>query len=248
MALERLQKIIARAGFTSRRKAEKLILDGRVKVNGRVIDRLGTRADPGKDHIKVNGKLLHPRKIPKRYFLAFKPANVITSLNDPQGRATIADLLRANKIRAHVFPVGRLDWDADGLLLLTNDGELANQVMHPRGHLPKTYRIKVKGHPSDAAITRLRNGITIAGIKTLPAKVNKERVTERTTILKVILREGRHHQLKLMFESIGHQIISIRRISIGPLSLGHLRKGQIRHLTDVELMRLKKDLKTCEDR
>jgi 23S rRNA pseudouridine2605 synthase len=247
MALERLQKIIARVGITSRRKAEQLILDGQVKVNGRVVDKLGARADASKDHIKVNGKLLRPMAVPKHYFLAFKPVHVITSLTDPQGRTAVNDLLRANKIHKRVFPVGRLDWDADGLLLLTNDGELANQVMHPRTHLPKTYRVKVKGHPGEKVLDRLRKGITVAGVKTLPAKVSKEHETESGTVLKVVIIEGRHHQLKILFERIGHPVRTIRRIAIGPLSLGCLRKGQIRRLTSDELMRLKKELKSHED-
>lgn len=247
MALERLQKIIARAGVTSRRKAEQLIVNGRVKVNGQVVDKLGARADASKDHIKINGKLLRPTTVPKYYFLAFKPVGVITSLNDPQGRPTVGDLLRANKIHKRVFPVGRLDWDADGLLLLTNDGELANHVMHPRAHLAKIYRVKVKGHPSDKVLDRLRPGITIAGVKTLPVKISKERETKSYTVLKVVLVEGRYHQLKIMFERIGHPVQAIRRTSIGSLSLGHLDKGQIRRLTNEELKRLKKDLKSHEN-
>jgi 23S rRNA pseudouridine2605 synthase len=248
MALERLQKIIAGAGIASRRKAEQLITSGKVKVNGKVIDKLGARADASKDHIKVNGKLLQPMAVPKNYFLAFKPVHVITSLSDPQGRTTIADLLRANRIRKHVFPVGRLDWDTDGLLLLTNDGELANQVMHPRAHLPKTYRVKVRGCPTDKALARLCKGITISGTKTLPARIEKARVNENSTVLKVVLIEGRHHQLKIMFERIGHPVQAIRRVAIGPLALGSLQQGQIRRLTDDELMRLKKELRTREDR
>lgn len=248
MALERLQKIIARAGLTSRRKAEQLILDGRVKVNGRMINELGARADASKDHIKVNGKLLQPRTVPKKYFLAFKPVHVITSLEDPQGRTTITDMLRVNKIRIRVFPVGRLDWDADGLLLLTNDGELANKVMHPRTHLPKTYRVTVKGHPSNKALRKLCKGIKIGGIKTLPARIRKERESEKTTVLKVNLIEGRHHQIKQMFAQIGHQVQSIRRTAIGPLSLGPMRKGQIREMTSDELRHLKKELRAHEDR
>ncbi len=248
MALERLQKIIARAGVASRRKAEQLIVQGRVKVNGKVIDKLGARADAEKDHIKVNGKLLRPLDVPKCYYLAFKPVQVITSLDDPQGRTTVTDLLHANKIRVRVFPVGRLDWDADGLLLLTNDGELANRVMRPRTHLPKTYRVKVKGHPSEQALEKLRKGIKIQeGVQTLPTKIITERETEGNTVFKVILIEGRHRQLKKMFERIGHPVRTIRRIAIGPLSLGRLRKGEVRRLTNDELSCLKEALRTRED-
>ncbi len=243
MALERLQKIIARAGIASRRRAEQLMLEGRVTVNGKVANKLGMRADAEVDHIKVNGKLLHPASVPKHYFVAFKPQSMITSLADPEGRPTITDMLRTRKIHVRVFPVGRLDWDADGLLLLTNDGELANRVMHPRTHLPKVYQVKVKGHPSEQVLERLRKGIKIEnGVQTLPAKVIKGRATEGNTVLKVVIMEGRHHQLKKMFERVGHPVRAIRRIAIGSLSLGQLRKGEIRRLSNDELARLKKEL------
>jgi len=243
MALERLQKILARAGIASRRRAEQLMLEGRVTVNGKVANKLGMRADAEMDHIKVNGKLLHPGSVPKHYYVAFKPQRMITSLADPEGRPTIADMLRIRKIRVRVFPVGRLDWDADGLLLLTNDGELANRVMHPRTHLPKVYRVKVKGHPSEQVLERLRKGVKIEkGVQTLPAKVIKESVTEGNTVFQVVIMEGRHHQLKKMFERVGHPVRAIRRIAIGSLSLGQLRKGEIRRLSNDELARLKKEL------
>lgn len=243
MALERLQKIIARAGIASRRRAEQLMLEGRVTVNGKVANKLGMRADAEVDHIKVNGKLLHSGSVPKHYFVAFKPQRMITSLADPEGRSTVADMLRAQKIRIRVFPVGRLDWDADGLLLLTNDGELANRVMHPRTHLPKIYWVKVKGHPSEQVLERLRKGVKIEkGVQTLPTKVIRERVTEGNTVFKVVLIEGRHHQLKKMFERLGHPVRAIRRIAIGSLSLGQLHKGEVRRLAPAELARLKKEL------
>jgi len=146
-----------------------------------------------------------------------------------------------------VFPVGRLDWDADGLLLLTNDGEFANRVMHPRTHLPKTYRVKVKGHPREQALEKLRKGIKIQGVQTLPTKIIRVRETEGNTVFKVILIEGRHHQLKKMFERIGHPVRTIRRIAIGPLSLGRLRKGEVRRLTNDELSCLKEAVRTRED-
>jgi pseudouridine synthase len=247
MALERLQKIIARAGLASRRKAEDLITRGRVRVNGKVVDSLGARADAEKDHIKVNGRLLLKRPVSKYYYIAFKPIHVITSLADPQGRKTIIDLLRENNIHMRLFPVGRLDWDADGLLLLTNDGDLANRIMHPRSHLPKTYRVKVKGHPTDRSLERLRKGIRIANVKTLPAKIQRVYEGKSSTAFKTVIVQGRYHQLKLMFERIGHPVMSIRRLSIGPLSLGRLQKGRIRQLTIHELRRLKEELKTHEN-
>ena len=243
MAQERLQKILARAGITSRRKAEQLILEGRVAVNGKVVSQLGTKADSNTDHIKVDGKLLSVRRIPKHYFIAFKPQRVITSLSDPQGRLTVSDMLRSNKIRVRVFPVGRLDWDADGLLLLTNDGELANLVMHPRTHLPKVYRVKVRGCPSEKDLQRIEKGMMIdRGIRTLPAQVRIDKQKENTTWLRVTLVEGRQHQIKKMFAKIRYPVRHIRRIAIGPLRLKQLQIGEIRPLTSTELVRLKKTL------
>jgi 23S rRNA pseudouridine2605 synthase len=243
MAQERLQKILARAGIASRRKAEQLIREGRVTINGKVVSRLGTKADSKTDHIKVDGKLLCVSKVPKHYFIAFKPQRVITSLSDPHGRRTITDMLRSNKIGIRVFPVGRLDWDADGLLLLTNDGELANEVMHPRTHLPKLYRVKVKGCPSEKNLQRIRNGIMIdRGVRTLPAQVVVDQERENATWLRVTLIEGRQHQIKKMFARIGHSVRHIRRIAIGPLRLKHLQVGEIRPLTTTELTHLKKRL------
>lgn len=242
MPLERLQKILARAGIASRRKAEQLMLAGRVTVNGKVVNRLGVKADPQTDHIKVDGKLIRSGVTPKHYYVAFKPPRMITSLADPQGRPTIADLLRNQKIRVRVFPVGRLDWDAEGLLLLTNDGELANKVMHPRTHLPKVYRIKVKGYPSEEKLQRIQKGMVLDRIRTLPAKVSVEQKGDTNTWLRVTLVEGRQHQIKIMFDRIGHPVRHIRRIAIGPLTLSHVRTGEIRRLTPVELQRLKKAL------
>src|SRR5512139_3431074 len=156
MPEERLQKILARAGVASRRAAEQLMREGRVTVNGAVADRLGMHADPERDHIKVDGRRLRPAAATRHYLVAFKPREMITSLSDPEGRTTVLDLLQAHRVRARVFPVGRLDWDADGLLILTDDGDLAHRVMHPRSHLAKTYRVKVRGLPDDRALDRVR--------------------------------------------------------------------------------------------
>ncbi len=242
MVVERLQKIISRAGVASRRKAEQLIIEGRVTVNGKVAV-LGMRADPNHDHIKVNGKLLHATLAPKHYFLAHKPRHMITSLSDPEGRPTVFDILRRSKIRARIFPVGRLDWDADGLLLLTDDGELANRIMHPRTHVPKVYRVKVQGHLGQSTLKRLRDGVIVGRIKTLPAKVRVERQTTTCSWLLVTLIEGRHHQIKKMFEHVHHPVLSIRRIALGPLRLGRLRPGEIRALTTTEVKHLRDAVK-----
>ncbi|MDQ7006272.1 MAG: pseudouridine synthase [Acidobacteriota bacterium] len=242
MSAERLQKILARAGIASRRGAERMIEEGRVTVNGKVVTRLGTQADPEQDHIKVDGKLLLAgRQGPRRYFLAFKPRRMITSLADPEGRPTVADLLRAARIRARVFPVGRLDWDADGLLLLTNDGDLAQKVLHPRQHMPKTYRVKVKGHPDERTLQRLRKGVVLdRGRRTLPAEIRRESDLEGASWLQVTLVEGRPNQIKRMFEQVGHPVRRLRRVAIGPLRLGRLRVGEVRELSERELIRLRR--------
>lgn len=243
MALERLQKILARAGITSRRKAEKLMLDGRVIVNGKVANQLGMRADADIDYIKVDGRLLSKRPGQKYYFIAFKPQRMITSLADPRGRPTIVDMLQAHKIRTRVFPVGRLDWDADGLLFLTNDGELANRVMHPRTHLPKIYHVKVNGFPYEYVLQRIRRGVMIgARIKTLPAKIAVLRRTSNSTWLKITLVEGRKNQIKRMFRIFEHTVLRIRRVCIGPLNLGRMKIGEVRQLKPVEVKHLKEKL------
>lgn len=246
MAEERLQKILARAGIASRRAAEELMRAGRVTVNGTVADRLGTRADPERDHIKVDGRRVQLPRGRRLYLAAFKPPAMITSLSDPEGRPTIVDLLKTAGIRRRVFPVGRLDWDADGLLLLTDDGEWAARIQHPRYHLPKTYSVKVHGRPSHADLDRLRRGIHLEpGVRTAPCEVRIERTLERNTWLTVVLREGRQNQLKRMFARIGCPVRRIRRTAIGSLKLGRMRLGEVRRLTDRELAAIERDLRTA---
>ncbi len=242
MALERLQKILARAGVASRRAAEQLMLSGQVTVNGQRADRLGMRADPERDHIRVGGKLIRDRLgAPRRYYLAFKPRQMVTTLADPEGRPCIADLLRDRGVAPGVYPVGRLDWDAEGLLFLTNDGDLANDVMHPRRHLPKEYQVKVKGVPAPAALEKTRRGLVLdPGERTLPAEVRIEEIGDDVTWLHITLREGRRNQIKRMFERVGHPGRRIRRLSIGPLRLGRMRPGEVRPLTEEELRRLRR--------
>lgn len=249
MAEERLQKILSRAGIASRRAAEQLMLAGKVTVNGQRADRLGMHADPDRDQIKVNGRLIAGLLAgPRHYFLAFKPRNVITSLSDPEGRPTIADVLKEHRIRVRVYPVGRLDWDADGLLLLTDDGELANQVMHPRTHLPKLYSVKVKGVPDERDLDRLRRGVMLEpGVRSLPAELHVDEIVEDNAWLRVTLQEGRQNQIKRMFERIGHPVRRIRRLAIGPLKLGRMKVGAVRPLTEDELLRLRRDLARAEE-
>jgi pseudouridine synthase len=249
MPEERLQKILARAGVASRRAAEQLMREGRVTVNGAVADRLGMHADPERDHIKVDGRRLRPAAPMRHYLVAFKPREMITSLSDPEGRTTVLDLLQAHRVRARVFPVGRLDWDADGLLILTDDGDLAHRVMHPRSHLPKTYRVKVRGLPDDRALDRVRRGVVIErGIRTLPAEVEIDEEGDNASWLKVVLTEGRQNQIKLMFARVGHPVQRIRRTAIGPLRLGRMKVGDLRPLTPAELDALRRALDASEAR
>ena len=240
MPLERLQKILARAGIASRRHAEQLILDGRVKVNGKIINELGTKADAKKDHVKVDGRLIQIREH-NYYYLCYKPQKMITTMNDPQNRPSINDLLEKQHVKQRVFPVGRLDWDAEGLLILTNDGEFANQIMHPKNHLPKIYIVEVSGQPTINALDRLRQGIFIEpGVKTSSARIAVARYYPGKTILKVTLFEGRKNQIKKMFDRIEHRVITIKRIAIGPLDLSGLKPGEIRPMSSEEIRKLKK--------
>lgn len=238
MAEERLQKILARAGVTSRRKAEQLILEGRVTVNGQVVDRLGAKADLERDHIKVDGKLLHA---PKRliYLAMNKPDGVVTTLHDPQGRRTVLDLLP--KMRERVYPVGRLDYHSEGLLLLTNDGDFANQILRAANHVPKTYLVKVNGMLTPEQEEEFRSGIPLYGRKTAPAGL---RLVKRAANpwYEVRLIEGRQNQIRLMFRHFGRLVEKLRRIKIGFLELGPLKPGEVRPLTPAEIERFRKML------
>jgi len=239
MPAERLQKIIAAAGIASRRKAEELIRGGLVSVNGQVVTELGTKADPDHDHIRVNGKLLHG---PERhvYLLMNKPKGYVTTLRDPEHRPTVMDLLRG--VGARVYPVGRLDYASEGLLLLTNDGEFANSLMKAAAHVPKTYMVKVAGTPPAAGLARLREGIFIASdrgrrVKTAPAKIRVIRESANPWY-EVTLIEGRNRQIRRMFEEIGHHVEKIKRVRYGPLELD-VHPGEFRKLKPEEVAKLK---------
>ncbi|HVO60195.1 MAG TPA: pseudouridine synthase [Terriglobales bacterium] len=246
MAAERLQKIIAAAGIASRRKAEELISSGRVAVNGRTVTELGTRADPENDHIRVDGKLLHG---PERqvYLLLNKPKGYVTTVSDPEGRPTIMSLLRG--IKARVYPVGRLDYASEGLLLLTNDGTLALELMKAASHVPKTYLIKVSGQPSEEALAKLRKGVSIETdeghrVRTAPAKINLIREAANPWY-EITLIEGRNRQIRRMFEQVGHHVEKIKRVRYGPLQLD-VPPGEYRRLTSQEVARLKGAVKTAK--
>src|SRR5947209_2014481 len=237
---ERLQKIIAHAGVSSRREAEAMIREGRVTLNGRVRSELGTRADPDRDHIKGDGKLITHAE-PHRYILLYKPKEVMTTVEDPQGRRTVIDLVRG--IRERIYPVGRLDFHSEGLVLLTNDGELAFKVSHPTHGSVKTYSVKVRGVPEERLVDKLRRGITIDGKRTLPCDIERMHTTgkrddEGNSWFEVKLREGRTQQIRKMFQAVGHPVSKLRRVAIGPISDPKLTPGVWRELTKQEVKML----------
>src|SRR6266550_770973 len=244
MQLERLQKIIAHAGFASRREAETMIREGRVTVNGRVVTELGSRAAAGRDHIKVDGKLITKAE-PHRYILLYKPKEVMTTVEDPQGRRTVIELVRG--IRERIYPVGRLDFHSEGLVLLTNDGELAFKVSHPTHGSVKTYSVKVRGVPDERLVDKLRRGITIDGKRTLPCDIERMHTTgkrddEGNSWFEVKLREGRTQQIRKMFQAVGHPVSKLRRVAIGPISDPKLTPGAWRELTKQEVRLLSTQL------
>jgi 23S rRNA pseudouridine2605 synthase len=225
---ERLQKILSAAGIASRRAAEDIILEGRVRVNGKVVTELGAKADPDHDHVKVDGKLINPKQ-PKAYIMLNKPAGFVTTMSDPEGRPIVAHLLKGVKVR--VYPVGRLDYDTEGLLLLTNDGDFAHLVTHPRHELPKTYLVKVKGFLEDRNVENLEQGVFLKDGRTAPAKVRKLRKEESNSWVEITIHEGRKRQVRRMIDFTGHSVIKLKRTKVGNLNLGDLPVGAYRHLT-----------------
>jgi 23S rRNA pseudouridine2605 synthase len=240
--LERLQKILAQAGIASRRHAEELITEGRVQVNGKVVTELGTKADPARDHIRVDGKLLQGSER-LRYFMLNKPKGFVTTVSDPEGRPTIMQFF--SKLRERLYPVGRLDYLSEGLLLVTNDGELANKLTRAASGVEKTYLVKVSGHPTEEEIERLREGVSIDRVKpgsgrvhTAPAQIRKVRHGDNPWY-EVVIIEGRNRELRKMFEEIGHHVEKIRRVGYGPLVLD-LEPGKLRELESEEVEDLRK--------
>ncbi|WP_219836492.1 pseudouridine synthase [Paenibacillus sp. R14(2021)] len=235
--MERLQKILAQAGVASRRKCEELILSGKVQVNEETVTTLGVKADPAVDVITVNGRRIHSES--KLYLMLHKPKGVITSANDPQGRKIVADYLPG--IKERVYPVGRLDYDTEGLLLLTNDGEFANLLTHPSHHVPKTYWATVKGVPHGSALERLQQGILLEDGMTAPAEVEYHDVnTEKNqATITITIYEGRNRQVRRMFDAINHPVILLRRVRFGDLGLHGLARGKFRHLTPREIQDLR---------
>jgi pseudouridine synthase len=234
----RLQKIISQAGLASRRAAEKLIAEGRVTINGETVHEMGVKADPATDDIRVDGRRIKSGAR-LRYILLYKPAGYVTTRADPQRRRTVMDLLGG--IKEYVYPVGRLDYDTEGLLLLTNDGDLAAKLTHPRHEVDRTYEARVKGVPDEEALDRLRTGIPLDGRRTQPADVmllNKAR-RDADGLLVITIREGRNRQVRRMLEAVGHPVHALRRTRIGPLSDRRLKPGDWRELTSDEIKTLR---------
>ncbi len=231
--IERLQKFIARAGFTSRRKAELLILQGRVKVNGEIVRTLGYKIDPEKDIVEVDNKILKPES--KIYLVLYKPVGYLSTLYDPFGRKTIKDLLYG-KIYSRVYPVGRLDQDSEGLLLCTNDGELANYIIHPRYKIPKVYEVLIEGIPKEYELKKLREGVILEEGKTLPAEFDilwKDEKKE-LTFLRVVLYQGWKRQIRRMLALFGYRVLKLKRTKIGEIELGELKPGEFRFVNERE--------------
>jgi pseudouridine synthase len=239
---ERLQKLIAAAGIASRRHAEQMITAGQVSINGKVVTELGVKADPNSDHIKVRGKLINPliKQREKVYVLLNKPKGYLTSVSDDRGRPVVLELLPRSLGMVH--PVGRLDFNTEGLLLLTNDGEFTNYITAARNNVQKIYEVKVKGIPPEDAIDRLRHGVVLDdGARTSPAQIKKTKETGNNTWFDVILHQGRNQQIRRMFNLIGYSVVKLRRVQIGSLHDDRLPSGQWRLLTSAEVNRFFKD-------
>jgi 23S rRNA pseudouridine2605 synthase len=234
MALERLQKYLSRAGVASRRQAEGLILEGKVKVNGQVITELGVKIDPDKDRVQVEGKRLQP-PAPPVTFMLHKPYGCVSTTKDPQGRRTVMDL--APKDYGRLYPVGRLDYDATGLMLLTNDGELAERLTHPRYQVPRTYRVTAAGEMGDKALEQLAGGIELDG-RPVSTEVKLLKKGNGKTILELTVWEGRYHLIKRLLEDVGYPVLKLKRMAFGPLRLGRLVRGTWRPLTRQEQVNL----------
>lgn len=234
--VERLQKILANAGVASRRKCEELISAGKVTVNGEVVTALGAKADPAVDVITVSGRPI--KRENKLYIMFNKPKGVITSVSDPKGRSVVTDYLK--DIKERLYPVGRLDYDSEGLLLLTNDGDLAHKLTHPRHHVPKTYHATVERVPHGNDLEKLKRGIKLEDGMTAPAEVEYHDIDPdgKFATISITIREGRNRQVRRMFDAIHHPVTRLKRISFGGLFLNNLQRGKHRKLTAEELRKL----------
>lgn len=232
MPEERLQKILAKAGIASRRNAEELIRQGKVTVDGKVVTEMGCRVDPDRQVVAFEGRPLS-REEEKIYLLLNKPRGYVTTLSDPQGRPIVSSLLTG--ITSRVFPVGRLDFDTEGALILTNDGDFAESILHPRFEIERTYQAKVRGLPTREKIRLLEEGLELEGRKTWPARVSIIFTEPATTTVEITIHEGRKRQVRMMFAAIGHRVLALKRIAYGGLRLGGLPTGKYRHLSRADL-------------
>lgn len=230
---ERLNKIIAGAGLASRRQADELIAQGRVTIDGRTVTELGARVDPAKQIVRLDGERVNPTGRKLRYYVFNKPLNTITTMEDEKGRPSVGDYVE--KIGERLFPAGRLDWDSEGLLILTNDGEFANQILHPSFEVPKIYEVKVKGKPTEKALEKVRTGMMLEDGPTMPAKVRVVKSGEKHDWLRVTVTEGRNRLVRRMFQRVKFPVQRLRRIGIGPLRLGRLKSGEWRVFSAEEL-------------
>lgn len=235
--MERLQKYLAHAGVASRRQCEEMILAGRVKVNGKVVKELGTKITPGKDRVSVDGKLIQ-RLEPKVYLMLNKPRGYVSTVKDERDRKTVLDLL--SDVKERVYPVGRLDYDSEGLLLLTNDGELTYALTHPKHQIPKTYRVRVKGIPDQEKLIKLADGVELEDGITAPATVALVHILNGNALLEITIYEGKNRQVRRMCEAIGHPVLRLVRTRIGPLELRKLPVGEVRKLSLREINDIKR--------
>lgn len=240
--MERLQKVIAASGVTSRRKAEELIVAGKVKVNGVVVTELGTKVS-GKDEIEVNG--ISIKKEDKVFYLLNKPRGVVTTTKDEFNRQTVIDLIDDDR---RIYPVGRLDYDTTGALILTNDGDFANRLIHPRNEIDKVYVAKIKGVPTPSDLMKLKKGIVIDGVKTSRSRVKLRKIDKKsgTSIVELTIHEGKYHQVKRMFEAVGLEVLKLKRERIAFLDLKGLNSGEYRRLTPKEVSKLYNETQNCE--
>ncbi len=237
MELERLQKYIARSGVTSRRKAEELILNGLVKVNGIKVTELGTKVDPDKDIVTVDNKKISEVN-EYIYIKLYKPEGYVTTVKDQFNRKTVLDLI---DVKERVYPIGRLDYNTSGLLLLTNDGDLANKLMHPKYHIFKTYIAETEGRISEESIKKLKTGVVIDNYKTAPAKVKLIKYKDNKSVVQISIYEGKNRQVRKMFEAVGHSVTALKRVSFGEINLGNLTVGSWKNLSNEEIQFLKRN-------
>ncbi len=232
----RLNKYIAQSGIASRRKADALTLNGNVRINGQVVRELGTQVQPD-DTVEVNGVVIEPTE-KKVYVLLNKPVGFVTTMKDEYDRPIVSDLI--TDINERLFPVGRLDYNTSGLLIMTNDGDMAYKLTHPKHEVTKTYRAKVNGYISDTALAKLRRGVDIGGFVTSRARVEVVKQNERTTVIELEIHEGKNRQVRRMCKAVGYPVMELERIAIGDIKLGHMRPGHYRKLTREEVLKLTK--------